>query len=162
MDAWKTLKTVIPDGQVKAVAARMHVSHDYVLRWRREPFSDEAPMATGMASPLSRVCDLIDTTFLVNPLGAGLLVEHVRLHHELLTDAHNIRGFQGSPSELALASADLLTQATNAIVSLGTEEGEDTLRKLVLLRDAAQAAITRVGKDLYCRDERAFRETAKA
>jgi hypothetical protein len=158
MEAWKTLKTVIPDGQVKAVAARMRVSHDYVLRWRREQFSDETPMATGMASPLSRTCDLIDAIFLVNPIGSGLVVEHVALHHELLTNAHNIRGFQGDPSELALASADLLTQATSAVVSLSTE-GEDTLRKLVLLRDATVAAISRVGKDLYYRDQRPLRET---
>jgi len=161
MESWKTLKTVIPDGQVKAVAARMRVSHDYVLRWRREQFSDETPMATGMASPLSRTCDLIDAVFLINPIGSGLLVEHVNLHHELLTNAHDIRGFQGDPSELALASADLLTQATAAVVSLGTEGGEDTLRKLVLLRDATNAAITRVGKDLYHPEARPIQEMGK-
>ena len=152
MDPWKTLKCVIPDGQVKAVACRMRVSHDYVLRWRREPFSDEAPMATGMASPLSRVCDLVDACFLINPPEAGLIVEHVKLHHELLTDAAGIQGFNGSPSERALASADLLTQATAAVVSLGMAEGDDTLRKLVLLRDAADHAISRVGKDLYSKE----------
>jgi hypothetical protein len=150
MEAWRTLRDAIPDRQVKPVALRMHVSHDYVLRWRREPLSDESPSATGMASPLSRNCLLIDAVFPENPTGASLIVEHVNMHYRLLTEAHDIRGFTGF-AERALASADILTQATQAVISLNEGVTEDTLQKLVLLRDAADAVIPRVGKQLYHR-----------
>jgi hypothetical protein len=153
MDPWRTLRDAIPDGQVKPVALRMHVSHDYVLRWRREPLSDEAPTATGMASPLSRNCLLIDAVFPENPTGASLIVEHINMHYRLLTEAHDIRTF-GGIEDRALASADILTQATQAVISLNEGVSEDTLTKLVLLRDAAEATIRRVGKQLYARERK--------
>lgn len=150
MEAWVTLKEAIPDGQVRAIAARMNVSYDYVLRWRREPTSDETPSATGRAaSPLGRVCNLVDAVFLTNPLGASLIVEHVVLHHEQLVNAQRVESFGDSIEQRALASGDILTQATQAIVSLNQGVTEETLRKLILLREVTNQAIARVGKDLY-------------
>jgi hypothetical protein len=153
MQPWQTLKQAIPDRQVRPVAERMHVGHGYVLRWRREPESDEAPAATGMVSPLSRTCNLIDAVFLGNPVGAGLIVEHVDMHFRLLTEAHHIPGF-GGIEERALASADILTQATHSVIALNKEISEETLQKLILLRDATDAVIDRVSKQLYHRSQR--------
>lgn len=148
MEAWRTLRDAIPDRQVRPVAERMHVSHNFVCKWRREPTSDESPTATGMASPLSRNCLLIDAVFPENPIGAALVVEHINMHYRLLTDAHGVRGF-GGIEERAMASADILTQATKAVISLNEGITEETLRKLVLLRDAADTVLRRVGKQLY-------------
>ncbi len=156
MDAWETLRNAIPKGGIKAVAARMHVSYDWVCRWRREPLSSEAPLATGQASPLSRTCELIDAVFHEEngEERAGYIVEHIRLHYELLANAHRIKGFDGSLEKRTVASADLLTQATSAVVSLQTEGiTEDTIRRLALLRDAANSVLFRVGKDLYHKQE---------
>lgn len=150
MEPWATLREAIPDGQVKPVALRMHVSYDYVLRWRRELPSDEAPTATGMTSPLTRVCLLIDSVFPENPEGAAHIVEHIIRHHQLLTNAQSIRGFDGM-EERASASADILSQCTEAVISLNEGVTVDTLRKLIRLRDAADAALQRVGKDLFYR-----------
>ncbi len=149
VNAWKILKQAIPDGQCKAVALRMKVSADYVRRWRREPLSDEAPLATGQTSPLDRVFDLVDAVFLVNPAEAILIVEAVNAHFKLLTEAHGIEGFNGSSEQRALQSAELLDKAAEAVNSLNIEGvTNETLHHLVRLRGATERAIFRVTKDL--------------
>ena len=149
MEPWQVLERAIPDRTSKIVAAAMHVHQNYVLAWRREPLSHEAPLATGMASPLSRVCELITAVFAVNPRECALIPEHIRLHYQLLVEAHRIAGFRDNEQERALTSADLLTKAIAAVNSLNLEGvNDDTLRHLVLLRTAVDNAISRVGKDL--------------
>jgi len=149
MDAWVTLKNAIPKGEVRSIAARMRLSYDYVCRWRREPLGDESPLSTGQASPLGRTCDLIDAVFLVNPPGASYIVEHIKLHYQLLLNAHGIQGFNGSDRARTEAASDLLRQATAAICALNSDSLSDhTVRELVLLRDATDLAISRVSKDL--------------
>ena len=149
MEAWRTLRAAIPNRTALEVARQMHVTRDFVLRWRREPLSDEAPLATGMASPLSRTIELINAVFLVNPVGPSLIVEHVSLHWEMLARTHKIEKFIGS-TEPAIAAADLLSQATEAVNALNLDGvSEQTLIKLIALRDAAAKAVERTGKSLY-------------
>ena len=90
MDAWQTLKAAIPDGTAKAVALRYGVTADHLRRWRREPLSDEAPLASGQRSPLDRVCDLVDAVFLAHPPGTVLIVDHVRDHYHHLIKTHSL------------------------------------------------------------------------
>jgi hypothetical protein len=149
MEPWRTLREAIPNRKAAEVARQMHVSRDFVLRWRREPLSDEAPLGTGMASPLSRTIELINAVFLVNPAGASLIVEHIALHWEMLARTHGIKEFTSS-TDRAIAAADLLTQATQAVNTLNLEGvTEETLVKLIAIRDAAAEAVQRTGKSLY-------------
>jgi len=149
MDAWQTLKEAIPDGQLKAVAGRMRISYDYVCRWRREPLSDESPLATGQASPLSRTCELMDTLELTKDGRPELILHHIQLHYQLLVNARRIQGFNGSDRARTEAASDLLRQATAAICALNEENlSEETVRQLVQLRDATDLAMLRVSKDL--------------
>lgn len=158
MEPWQTLREAIPDRMLVEVARHMHVSRDYVSRWRREPLSDEAPAGTGMASPLSRTLDLINGVFTVNPNGPSLIVEHVVLHWEMITRAHGIKSFNSS-NDRAIASADLLTRATVAVNSLNVDGiTEETLRNLSALRDAVDAVVSRVGKDLFHKPQLSTKE----
>jgi hypothetical protein len=149
MEPWQTLREAIPNRTAREVARHMHVTPDFVLRWRRQPLSDESPLGTGMASPLSRTLDLINGVFAVNPDGPSLIVEHVSLHWEMLCRAHGIRSYINS-AEVAEAAADLLSQATNAVNTLNLEGVSDqTLVKVIALRDAAAQAVSRIGKELF-------------
>jgi len=149
MEPWQTLREAIPDRTALEVARHMHVTRDFVLRWRRQPLSDETPEGTGMASPLSRTLDLINGVFVVNPVGPSLIVEHVAMHWEMLCRAHGIKAYQNT-TERAVAAADLLTQATDAVNTLNLEGvSEQTLVKLIALRDAAAQAVSSIGKELY-------------
>lgn len=149
MEPWQTLREAIPSRMLAEVARHMHVTPDFVRRWRRQPLSDEAPLGTGMASPLSRTLDLINGVFTVNPIGPSLIVEHVSLHWEQVCRTHGIDAYKSS-TEVALAAADLLSQATNAVNTLNLEgASEQTLIQLIALRDAAAQAVLRVGKEIY-------------
>lgn len=161
MDPSQTLREAIPNRMAAEVARQMHVSRDFVLRWRRPTLSDEAPFGTGMASPLSRTLDLINAVFLVNPAGPSLIVEHIVLHWEMLARTHGIEVYETS-RERALAAADLLSQATAAVNTLNLEGiTEQTLISLIALRDAAAQAVLRTGKELYHRPQTHVRSIQK-
>ncbi len=150
MEPWRTLREAIPDRMVRLINKSMRVSYDYVLKWRREPESDETPDGTGMLSPLDRLCELIDAVFLHHPHGASLIVEHVVLHHERLVNTHSIEAFEGNNAERSRAACDLLQRATNAVCALTAENlSSKTIDQLVSLRDTADRALKRVGKELY-------------
>lgn len=149
MQTFEVLEKAIPRGAAERVAQALHVTADYVRRWRREPTSDEAPLASGQRSPLDRVCDLIDAIFLANPQGACLIVEHVRAHYNALMETHAGAGFNGCAHERAVATADLLRESTEAINSLNVEGiTAHTLRELIEMRDAADKVIVRVEADI--------------
>lgn len=112
MKTWEVLKRAIPDGQVEEVARKLSVSADTVRRWRREPESDDSPLATGRLSPLDRMDDLIDAVFLVNPAGAHTVADHARQHYLSLADSHALRG---TAKSAAAAALDDMVQAVNAI-----------------------------------------------
>ena len=147
MESYEVLEQAIPKMQSGRVAQLLSVSADYVRRWRREPDSDDSPTGSGQRSILDRVCDLIDAVFLVNPSGAGLIVNFITAHYDHLLQIHAkpiaCRDLQ------AETGAGLLTQATEAINSLNLEGcTPDTHRELVELRDAADLAIKQVEKTM--------------
>ncbi len=149
MDPWQTLREAIPKGTLHEVARHMHVTPDFVRRWRRQPESPDMPLGTGMASPLSRTLDLINGVFTVNPVGPSLIVEHVSLHWETLCRTHGIERYKSS-AEVSVAAADLLSQATQAVNTLNLEGiSEQTLINVIALRDAAAQAVNRIGKELF-------------
>lgn len=143
MESWEVLEQAIPRKASDRVAQILSVGGDYIRKWRREPESDDAPTGTGQRSILDRICDLIDAVFLVNPAGAGLIINFISGHYDSLLRTH------ANPiacRELrAAAGANLLTQATEAINSLHVDGcTDDTMRELVELRDAADLVIKQV------------------
>lgn len=123
------------------------VGADYIRKWRREPESDETPSASGHKSILDRICNLLDAVFLVNPPGAGLIVNHVNEHHQSLLETH-ATAFK-SQADRANSVSRLLTEATEAINRLNLEGCTDeTLRELIELRDAASITIIQVQKTM--------------
>lgn len=139
MDGWKTLRKAIPDGAAKAVANRLNVSPDHVRRWRREPLSDDAPMASGQRSPLDRVRDLLDAIFLTHPAGAVLIVEHVRAHHDELVNA----ALDLDHWDKHKAAARTLRETVEAVNALNLNTADDeTLQEFVEARDELDQVIT--------------------
>lgn len=147
MQSWEVLEEAIPRKSSERVAQILSVCADYVRKWRREPESDEAPTASGQRSILDRVCDLIDAVFLVNPNGAGLIVNFINAHYDDLLTTH-AKPIPCRDSQAA-TGANLLTQATEAINSLNVDGcTPETHRELVELRDAADLAIKQVEKTM--------------
>ncbi|MEO8649165.1 MAG: hypothetical protein ABI539_08370 [Acidobacteriota bacterium] len=143
MESWEVLELAIPRSASGRIAQMLNVCADYVRKWRREPESDDAPTASGQRSILDRVCDLIDAVFLVNPKGAGLIINFINAHYRNLLQIHT-QPIAGSESK-AKTISDLLTQATEAINRFNLEGcTNDTLRELVEARDAFAAAIEAV------------------
>lgn len=137
-EGWKTLKRAIPDGAAKAVANRLNVSADHVRRWRREPLSIDAPVASGQRSPLDRVCDLIDATFLSNPIGAALIAEHVWTYYQKLRDAVTQQGDWDRRAH----AATMLREAVEAVNCLNLDRpDEETIKEIVEAREALDQAL---------------------
>lgn len=147
MESYEVLEKAIPRKASARVAQLLGVCTDYVRRWRREPESDDAPLATGQRSILDRICDLIDAVFLVNPAGVSLIVEYVNNHYRDLIKTHAtpIDGYQ----ERAEHCAKLLKEATEAINKLNLEGcSNDALQELIELRDAADSTIQSAQKTM--------------
>lgn len=148
MHTWEVLERAIRRHDTERVAKILNVSGDYVRRWRREPVSDEAPLASGQRSPLDRVCDLIDASFLTNPMGTASIVEYVQNHYQALLETHASEQLNNCKAR-ALTSANLLKEATEAVNALTVEgANENTLQELIEMRDAADRAIVSVRKTL--------------
>ena len=138
MEAWDTLKRAIPDGAAKAVAHRLGVTANHVRRWRREPLSDDAPLATGQRSPLDRVVELLDAVFLVSPSGAAFIVDHVAGHHHQLIQASLDPGHWDKRAH----TAELLRETIDAVNALNLDASDaDTLQELREARVAIDLAI---------------------
>lgn len=147
MESFEVLEKAIPRAASDRIGRKLGIGGSLVRKWRREPESDDAPTATGQRNLLDRVEDLIDEVYLINPPGAGLIVEHIDSHYHALLRTHA----QPMPCRdtQAAAGATLLTEATEAINALHTEGVTDyTLQQLVELRDAADATIKSVEKTL--------------
>lgn len=152
MESYEVLETAIPKKESGRVAQLLSVSADYVRRWRREPESDDAPTASGQRSILDRMKDLIDVVYLINPSGAGLIVEHIAHHYDELLKTHTAT----IPCQRtqAAAGAALLTEAKEAIHALLVDGcTPDTLRELVELRDQATVAIKQVRRTMQEEEE---------
>jgi hypothetical protein len=147
MESFEVLEQAIPRAASPRVAQMLGISADLVRKWRREPESDESPLATGQRSILDRICDLIDYVFLVNPKGSALIVNYINCHHQQLVATH-AKPIDDHESRAETVS-DLLTEAAEAINHLnlhGCTNG--TLRQLIEMRDAADRAIKRVEKTI--------------
>jgi hypothetical protein len=140
-EGWTTLRRAIPDGVAKAVASRLHVCADHVRRWRREPLSDDAPLSSGQRSPLDRLCDLLDAVFLSYPVGAALIVEHVRDHYDQLLDA----SLTGQAWDRRAHAAKTLREAVEAVNCLNLDSpDEETISELVQAREVFDQAILEI------------------
>ena len=143
MQSWKVLEIAIPRGLADRIGQALHLTGDYVRRWRREPLSDDAPLASGQRSPLDRFCDLLDAVFLTNPPGAEFIVDYINDYHDELLAVHKPRQF-ASRGERTRASMDILKESTEAIRALNCDTlSDDALRELLDLRAAVNSAIAR-------------------
>lgn len=138
MEAWDTLRRAIPDGAAKAVAMRLRVTANHVRRWRREPLSDEAPLATGQRSPLDKILEFLDAVFLVSPTGEALIVDHINAHHQSLLDA----SLDPETWDKRAHTATLLRETTEAVNALNLDASDETtLQELSEARSAIDQAI---------------------
>jgi hypothetical protein len=138
-DGWKTLRRAIPDGESKAVAHRLHLHEDHVRRWRRKPFSDDAPLSNGQRSPLDRFCALLDAVFLSYPTGAALLLSHVQNHHETLVENALLNSTDWDPR---LHAAATLQETVDAVKCLNLNAPDDeTLKELLEAQLQIEVAI---------------------
>lgn len=151
MKSHEVLQKAIPETTSPKVAKFMGVVGSLVNAWRRRPSDDDEPNGTGKRSPLDRICELIDVVWLINPDGTGLIVQHIRSHHNKLLATHA----QPIPCRdtQAAAGASLLTEAVEAINSLQVEGcTPETLTALIELRDKASLVIDQVEKTMSQED----------
>jgi hypothetical protein len=145
MESYEMLSRIIPRGRAQTVAHYMHCSVDYVRRWSREPGNEEG---TGQPNPVDRVCHLIDSVFLVNPLGAAFIPEFIVNHHRQLVRTHEMAGFSGSDAQRD-AAAEVLERAVSAVNSLNVGGANDhTLCQLVELNETCARVIATVQAEL--------------
>jgi hypothetical protein len=143
MESWEVLEKAIPRSASGRVAQMLNICADYVRKWRREPESEDAPTASGQRSILDRICELIDAVFLVNPRGAGLIVNYINAHFRTLLQVH-AKPIITVDSKAELIS-ELLTQTTEAINHFNLEGcTHETVQQLVEARDAFGKAIEAV------------------
>lgn len=121
MTGFETLEKAILRGSAESVADFLGVHPDEVRRWRREPESNEQPLATGRRSPLDCGCDLITAVFLENPEGAELIVEHFRSHLARLK-AKQGRADLMTQSEVEAALHEITRKAQRALDSLCAQD----------------------------------------
>jgi hypothetical protein len=157
MEGWDTLRRAIPDGAAKAVAMRLGVTANHVRRWRREPLSDDAPLATGQRSPLDRIVELLDAVFLVSPAGAAFIVDHVAGHHHHLIQA----SLDPEHWDKRAHTAELLRETVDAVNALNLDASDaDTLQELREARVAIDQAIEHIQTRRFSNGAREERQEA--
>ena len=127
MHAWQILKQAIPDGTVEKIAKRLRVSADTVRRWRREPESDDSPLATGRTSPLDRHEELIEAIFLENPQGAHFVARYGLDRYEELAETLVLR----EPVKNLAAVA--LRDVVRAVTSINLDESPEEIERRVMV-----------------------------
>ncbi len=143
MSTWQILYQAIPRGCADAVANKLNVTADIVRRWRREPLSDDAPVATGQRSPLDRIFDFIDAVFLVNPQGSSLVVNAIRDHHECLLETHSVK--RACKKQTA---ADLLRECVDVVNALNLDAPDEVVDvQLAELKHRVDSAVLRRRSD---------------
>jgi hypothetical protein len=70
------LSNIVPRGKARYLANMLGISESLVIKWMRQPISEESPTATGAPNPIERVERIIEFAFLYSPEGAQLLVSH--------------------------------------------------------------------------------------
>jgi hypothetical protein len=125
--------------KVRQLARCCGVSDNHAYKWLRDG-------GTGAPSDLDRLCKVIflASTFGSDGMkGAGLIADYVREFHVALVELSAEP--YASDHERVVDSTDILREAAEAVeaLSLGRPTPE-TLKELVELKDAAEAAISRL------------------
>jgi hypothetical protein len=156
MHPWQILKRAIPDGKVEKIARRLNVSADTVRRWRREPESDDSPLATGRTSPLDRSEDLLEAIFLENPHGAYSVARYPLERYEELAETLVLR----EPVKNLAAAA--LRDVVRAVEAINLDEPADEAeRRVAEAVEAMNEVKRRVRVHYPLRDARREAEAAR-
>lgn len=161
MENWEVMRLAITRDVTDRFAADMRkrgyqCSPDLVRRWKREPTSDESPEATGLASPLDKIEDLIEILILRNRAGAALLVNHINaIYHRLAFPDSEVLTLNTQP-EINRAGAQLLQASSHAVDSL-TRNGvtRETVYALVQLKENADEILACANQDLLKQEQSA-------
>jgi hypothetical protein len=76
LQPYEILQEIVPRGKARYLANMLGISESLVIKWQREPTSDENPTATGASNPIERVERILEFAFLYSPKAAQLLVSH--------------------------------------------------------------------------------------
>jgi hypothetical protein len=124
-----------PD-KVRKLARLNGISDHHADKWLRGGESSSP-------SNLERLCKEIFLATRFDVRGAGLVADYVREFYLSLVEMSAEP--YGGEHERVMDSADLLREATEAVIALQTSQPTpEALKELVELRDAADAAITRL------------------
>jgi hypothetical protein len=159
MENWEVMQQAIPRGTVGQIAAAMRkrgyrCSHDLVTRWTRPQTSDETPEATGQASPVDKVKDLVEVITLENGRDCAALIPNqiVAQFHRIAFPDPQILTLVNSDSLEApnQFAAQLLNACGRAVASMTARGGisRDTAYQLIQLKQLAEEAVLCVNQDL--------------
>jgi hypothetical protein len=148
MQPYEILQAIVPRGKARYLANMLGISESLVLKWQREPTSDENPNATGAQNPLERTERILEFAFLYAPEAAQLLVSHYqamlddfyeRVARQPLTDNEWLKKLAKGNREIAEAISAIIEGQPGSITRKEWEEAKTVIEEIVTRREAGES-----------------------
>lgn len=143
------LNLAVPRGKARQLANILGISESLVLRWQREPVSDENPNATGSPNPIERVDRIFDFMLIYTPDSAQMLASRYqakldefydRLLRQPLTEEEWKAKVAHSLRQSADALAAIVADAPASVVRQEWEEAKRAIEEIVRRKEAGESA----------------------
>jgi hypothetical protein len=147
MEPHEILSAGIPRGKARILANTLGLSESSVLKWQREPISDENPQATGSLNPIERTDRIFDFLLIYCPEMAAVLASryqvkldafHTRLIREPLTEMEWRMKIAKGLRENAESIAAIIEGAPADVVRKEWEEAKLEIEEMVRRREAGE------------------------
>lgn len=151
MQPHEILSLIVPRGKARYLANMLGISESLVLKWQREPTSDENPTATGSQNPIERCERILEFAFLYSPEAGQLLVSHfqamldefyVRVSRQPLTYNEWVQKVAKGNREVAEAISAIIEGQSGANTRREREEAKAAIEEIVTRREADEQHIS--------------------
>ena len=141
------LSQIVPRGKARYLANMLGISESLVLKWQREPTSDENPNATGAQNPIERCERILEFAFLYSPEAGQLLVSHfqsmldefyARVSRQPLTDNEWLKKVAKGNREIAEAISAIIEGKPGTITRKEWEEAKTVIEEIVTRTEAGE------------------------
>jgi len=149
MEAHEIMALAVPRGKARILANLLGVSESLVLKWQREPTSDENPNATGTPNPLERLDRIFDFCLLHNRSAAAIIASRYQakldefydsvLREPLAEHEWNSKIAEGM-RETTQALAAIIEKAPSETVRKEWEEAQHRIEEIVRRIEAGERA----------------------
>ena len=143
------LSKAIPRGKARQLANVLGISESLVIKWQREPVSDENPNATGTPNPIERVDRIFDFMLIHSPDSAQVLASryqakldefYARVLRQPLSDQEWRTKVGHCLQQSAEAISAILEGAPASVVRQEWEEAKRAIEEIVRRKEAGESA----------------------